>query len=245
MPLACLFYWQSVVLVGRWSTRLQIALMLLAAGLLVPNGIKGLRGAASLAGTTGWLLRDAQAGVPIDALAVRYLEGTGFTDPKDLARQLNVLWQSGFGPYRGAARLPLRNDLEIRPATQLAAHEPPTKTVTLGPEGSLVRCIQGSGDVTIERIDLLAARRPRRPIERLQWEVSTPGGGVLASGAIDTAELAYTDWLTLRPESLRVRGDWRLELRLSAEGSADARPLQIPLFGPTESLKGFLYCTKP
>lgn len=244
IPLACLFYLQSVVLPGRWSTRIQIGLVLLAGLVLVPNAIKGLRGAASLQAATGRLLDDARAGVPLDALAVRYLEGTGFDAPANLARQLNVLWQNGWGPYRHAARRPTRTDLRVRPLAEPAAGGTPLRIAPLGPGDSLACAIQGSGDVKLEQIDLLAARRPRRAPDRLRWELDRPGGGVLASGVIDVDELAHTDWLTIRPAPVIVHGDWRLELRLTAEGPAGARPLEIPLFAPGESLKGFLYLSR-
>ena len=107
----------------------------------------------------------------------------------------------------------------------------------------MVRAFQGTGDVKLERIDLLAARRPRRAPDRIRWQLDQPGRGTLASGVIDVDELAHTDWLTLRP-AVTVHGDWRLELRLNVEGPAEARPLQIPLFAPAESLKGFLYYSR-
>jgi len=66
---------------------------------------------------------------------------------------------------------------------------------------------------------------------------------VLALGTCDTKELAHTDWLSLRPQPFVVRGAWRLQLRLTAEGPPNARPLDIPLFAPGETLKGFFYGT--
>jgi hypothetical protein len=245
LPLACLFYWQTVVLPGRWAMRLQIGLMLVAAVIWTPNAIKGLRGAASLQGHIGWLRNDARQGVPIEALAVRHLEGSGFGDPRDLARPLDVLWRHGWGPYRGAARLALRKDLVIRPFTQAGPDETSARRAALRSGETLVERLQGSGDMRIERIDLLLGRSPRRAPVRLRWELATPDGAVLASGLSNTAELAHTDWLSVRMAGVTVRGEWRLELRLSAEGDAHARPLEIPRFGPGETLKGFFYGTKP
>lgn len=243
LPLGCLFYWQSVVLPGRWATRLQIGLMLVAAVIWTPNAIKGLRGAASLQGYIGWLRNDARQGVPIDALAVRYLEGSGFSSPRDLARPLDVLWRHGWGPYRGAAQFAQRRELEIRPFVQPMPDGPPIRHAALPSGGTLVSRLQGSGSLRIERIDLQTGRSPRRAPQRLRWELATPDGALLASGVNDTAELSHTDWISLRMQGVVVRGEWRLELRLSAEGEAHARPLEIPQFGPGETLKGFFYCT--
>lgn len=241
MPLACLFYLQSVALPGRWSTRTQIGLLLLAGLALAPNTVKGWRGAASLQAATGRLVADARAGIPLDGLAVRYLEGTGFGAPAELQRQLDVLWRNGWGPYRGAPRLALRNDVTIRPLAAAAPTAPPVRTVMLGPDRPLAVSIHGTGDLRLERIDVLVARRPRRAPDRIRWELATPEGRVLASGTVDTTELDHTDWLTLRPAAPPLRDAWSLQLRLSVDGPPGARPLEVPLFAPGELPKGFLY----
>jgi hypothetical protein len=245
MPLACLFYLQTLALPGRWSARIQIALLIMASLALAPNAIKGLRGAASLQAATGRLAADARAGIPLEALAVRYLEGCGFERPADLQRQLDVLWRNGWGPYRGRARLPLRVDVGVRPLASTGPGGPPLRVAPLGPGNPLVCSLQGSEDVRLERIDLLLSRSPRRAPDRIRWQLSTSSGQVLTSGVSDMAELQHTDWLTLRLAELPLRGVWKLELRLSAEGPPDARPLEVPLFAPGELPKGFLYYRRP
>jgi hypothetical protein len=254
VPLACLFYLQSAALVGRWSSPVQWALLAVAAALLVPNSIRGLNGAANLQAVESRLVADVQSGIPPRVLAVRYLAGTCFGEATDLAARLEVLRHGGWGPYRGRPAIPLRDSLEIGAITALLDSESPARIVPLESGQSLAGWITMPGDVVLERIDLRTGHRSRGGPRGLRWELSEADqpGRLLRSGDVDLGQLDHHYWLTIRLTPLELGGGKRLRLRLTAQGSSEARPLHVPLYeasagaGPGDSrlsFQGFLYYT--
>jgi hypothetical protein len=234
IPLVCLFYLQCQAFAGRRAAVFQNALCILMCVLAVFNGFKGLRTAADRETQFAMLRADAQAGMPVADLALRYTEENFIlVTPREFAGWLEMLRVRGWYPFDPVA--PRRdNTLAIRPMIEVApAYEAPGRIRVPGGERFVQRfTIPQAG--RLWRMDLqLGKWRWRRSADEFRWELrdaANPSSAPLAAGLFDYRhQCAHYRWatLTLAPVALEHGRELELVLQIPA-GRRSC--LEIPLY---------------
>lgn len=233
--LICYLFWEAWE--TREATRLRPYLRWASFGLMgvlvLVNAHKGTRFAGEWKALDSAVARDMRCGIPPEALAVRYLDQTDFTDTPRLSERMRLLQQSGLGPYREA---PTILDVAIRPMLAERYDWRPSQWVGVSRDKSYTQPFRFDASGKLTRIDVqLKSVTKRKGLKRLQWtlaEIPASGAGVVrAEGQVDLRRVGYYDFATLPVASLAVEPHqtWALTLRAPAD-AAPQDGVDLPLF---------------
>ena len=235
-PLLCLFYLQALCFgTPNASRRVTGILFFLICALTVVNMRKGLNYASDLWGPLVRIEQDMRAGIPPEALAVRYGDSLAFGPNELFAHRLGVLRDARLGPYRNLPPDAALRAVQVVPLVDLARGGQLPQPVILTAGQEICEAFHLTGGGTLVRIDVAVGRWDRRFCgDRLDWALRepSPAGSVvtLASGQIDLHGVR-DDFATLEFPPIAVGAARRLELVLTVP--ADAPPgkgVRVPLF---------------
>jgi hypothetical protein len=251
-PLLCFFclVWNAYAS-PRWAERLQRSLLLLLCVTATVGAYKGSRYAAELFLPLQALERDAQAGFPAAALALRYNDQYSFFATQEMfARWLERLRAAKLGPYRGRPLHALEPIVAQR-MIELQHPREPHGIVAIPAGKSFVQPFEAADSGVLYRIDVQLGHFDRRRPTKLDWTLLAimPHGGreVWAAGEIGLAALGHDDIAVLICPPRPVQRGQELEFELSNPAADSARPLRMPGYdavasrGPNPAIKGFLF----
>jgi hypothetical protein len=233
--LICYLLWET------WETRaamrfqphLRRASFALMCVLVVVDAHKGLHWAAENHSLDVALAGDMRCGLPPEAIAVRYLDETDFSDIPTFTQRLRWLQQAGLGPYRQS---PAMLDVTIRPILGERYDRHACRSVCVSASQSYTQRFRFAAAGQLMRIDLELNHVARRNgLKSLRWslaEVSASGAAAACvGGQVDLRRLGYDEFASLTVPSLPVdsRHTWLLTLS-APPGAAPQEKVELPMF---------------
>ena len=239
--LVCYLLWETTgaLPLARFQPSVRRACFALLCALVFVNAHKGLRWGADAKSLDAAITADMRRGLPIEALAVRYLDHTDFSDVPTFSGRLNLLRQAGLGPYRQSPAI--LDDVAVRPFVGDRYVRYPVRRVAVTRQESYTQPFRIAAAGTLLRIDLQLQHFGKRDaIRRLDWTLAetSPTGACVrrAQGQVDLGQLGYYDFaaLVIPPQEVAAGQTWTLTLA----APADARPhdrCEFPLFASNDA----------